>query len=172
MMPQMMQQMFNPAMMQAMSNPRVMQAIMQIQEAMEVLNREAPGLFTSANSPFGGFGMNPTAATSATPAAPTGSAAASTVPTGTSTTPASSTSGSQGQAQQLQNGALLAGLIQQLAANSLNDQQLPPPDERYRDQLEQLAGMGFPNRDANLRALIATFGDVNAAVERLLNQPR
>lgn len=47
-----------------------------------------------------------------------------------------------------------------------------PPEERYRSQLEQLAAMGFINRDANLQALIATFGDVNAAVERLLqNRP-
>ncbi|PSN49001.1 Ubiquilin-1 [Blattella germanica] len=30
------------------------------------------------------------------------------------------------------------------------------------------AAMGFVNRDANLQALIATFGDINAAVERLL----
>lgn len=73
-----------------------------------------------------------------------------------------------------------------------------PPEERYRAQLEQLTSMGFVNRDANLQgeglsmddsvlliqmfsyccgtifylkfvsALIATFGDVNAAVERLL----
>lgn len=45
-----------------------------------------------------------------------------------------------------------------------------PPEERYRSQLEQLAGMGFFNREANLQALVATFGDVNAAVERLLQQ--
>jgi ubiquilin 1,2, putative len=43
-----------------------------------------------------------------------------------------------------------------------------PPEERYRNQLEQLATMGFMNREANLQALIATFGDVSAAVERLL----
>jgi ubiquilin len=43
-----------------------------------------------------------------------------------------------------------------------------PPEERYRSQLEQLAAMGFLNREANLQALIATFGDINAAVERLL----
>ena len=74
------------------------------------------------------------------------------------------------------------------------DGQLPPPEERYRAQLEQLTAMGFVNRDANLQgkqldflqkqylylsvnlffpsifysALIATFGDINAAVERLL----
>lgn len=43
-----------------------------------------------------------------------------------------------------------------------------PPEQRYRDQLEQLTAMGFVNREANLQALIATFGDINAAVERLL----
>lgn len=44
-----------------------------------------------------------------------------------------------------------------------------PPEQRYRTQLEQLSAMGFVNREANLQALIATFGDVNAAIERLLN---
>lgn len=44
-----------------------------------------------------------------------------------------------------------------------------PPEERYSSQLEQLSAMGFVNREANLQALIATFGDINAAVERLLN---
>lgn len=43
-----------------------------------------------------------------------------------------------------------------------------PPEQRYQTQLEQLTAMGFMNREANLQALIATFGDVNAAVERLL----
>lgn len=45
-----------------------------------------------------------------------------------------------------------------------------PPEQRYEAQLEQLAAMGFMNRDANLQALIATFGDVNAAIDRLLSQ--
>ena len=59
-----------------------------------------------------------------------------------------------------------------------------PPEERYATQLEQLAAMGFVDRAANIRgsfirlchqfhtffvALIASFGDVNAAIERLLN---
>ncbi len=45
----------------------------------------------------------------------------------------------------------------------------PPPEERYQAQLEQLSGMGFMNREANLQALVSTFGDINAAVERLLS---
>merc|ERR1711997_327986 len=43
-----------------------------------------------------------------------------------------------------------------------------PPEERFASQLEQLASMGFVDRQANVQALIATMGDVNAAVERLL----
>lgn len=42
------------------------------------------------------------------------------------------------------------------------------PEQLYASQLDQLAAMGFINREANIQALIATFGDVNAAVERLL----
>lgn len=45
-----------------------------------------------------------------------------------------------------------------------------PPEEQYNQQLQQLNEMGFTNREANLRALIATFGDVNAAIARLLPQ--
>lgn len=44
-----------------------------------------------------------------------------------------------------------------------------PPEQRYQTQLEQLAAMGFVNREANLQALISTYGDINAAVEKLLS---
>ena len=33
----------------------------------------------------------------------------------------------------------------------VDGQSLPPPEERYRAQLEQLTAMGFLNRDANLQ---------------------
>lgn len=66
--------------------------------------------------------------------------------------------------------APLVGALSQLMAQMVTSQQSnqQPPEERYRTQLEQLATMGFMNREANLQALIATFGDVSAAVERLL----
>ncbi|OXA62641.1 ubiquilin-1 [Folsomia candida] len=65
---------------------------------------------------------------------------------------------------------MISSLAQNNAAQGQNQQhQQQPPEERYRAQLEQLTGMGFGNREANLQALIATFGDVNAAVERLLS---
>jgi len=36
-------------------------------------------------------------------------------------------------------------------------------------QEEQLQAMGFLNKDLNLQVLVETHGNVNAAVERLLN---
>lgn len=49
----------------------------------------------------------------------------------------------------------------------------PPsnPEVDYATQLQQLHDMGFWDREANIRALVATFGNVNAAVERLLANP-
>lgn len=46
----------------------------------------------------------------------------------------------------------------------------PPtdPEAEYASQLQQLQDMGFYDKDANIRALIATQGNVHAAVERLL----
>ncbi|XP_047314891.1 ubiquitin domain-containing protein DSK2b-like isoform X2 [Impatiens glandulifera] len=43
-----------------------------------------------------------------------------------------------------------------------------PPEELYVTQLTQLQEMGFFDTQENLRALIATSGNVHAAVERLL----
>ena len=44
-----------------------------------------------------------------------------------------------------------------------------PPAELYASQLQQMAEMGFVDADANTRALQATGGNVNAAIERLLS---
>ena len=45
------------------------------------------------------------------------------------------------------------------------------PETAYAQQLQQLNDMGFWDREANIRVLIATQGNVNAAVERLLSSP-
>lgn len=55
-----------------------------------------------------------------------------------------------------------------VAGMSMQNDNTLPVDQRYQAQLEQLAAMGFMNREANLQALVATFGDVNAAVDWLL----
>ncbi|ORE09937.1 hypothetical protein BCV72DRAFT_47483 [Rhizopus microsporus var. microsporus] len=43
-----------------------------------------------------------------------------------------------------------------------------PPEVRFRDQLAQLEEMGFSEKTANVRALLATGGNVEAAIEYLL----
>jgi len=48
-------------------------------------------------------------------------------------------------------------------------QQQGDPKEIYKSQLEQLSSMGFTNESVNIEALKATGGNVEAAVERLLN---
>jgi len=44
------------------------------------------------------------------------------------------------------------------------------PEILYRSQLDTLNNMGFQNAEANIAALIATGGNIEAAVERLLRQ--
>ncbi|KAI9166111.1 hypothetical protein LWI28_026424 [Acer negundo] len=46
-----------------------------------------------------------------------------------------------------------------------------PPEQLYATQLTQLQEMGFFDTQENIRALIATAGNVHAAVERLLGNP-
>jgi len=43
------------------------------------------------------------------------------------------------------------------------------PKELYKDQNQQLKDMGFINEELNYQVLQKTFGNVDAAVERLLN---
>ncbi|XP_006898960.1 PREDICTED: ubiquilin-2-like isoform X2 [Elephantulus edwardii] len=77
--------------------------------------------------------------------------------------------------QQMQNSDTLSAISNPRAMQALvgaNPPQLPNPEIRFQQQLEQLNAMGFLNREANLQALIATGGDINAAIERLLgSQP-
>ncbi|KAG8975752.1 hypothetical protein FRB90_009427 [Tulasnella sp. 427] len=54
------------------------------------------------------------------------------------------------------------------AASATPAANLPPPEERFQTQLQQLADMGFSDARANVRALLATGGNVQAAIEYLL----
>lgn len=168
MVPMFMSQMANPEVQSLVTNPQAMSAMMQIQQGMEQLRQAAPS-FASTLGLSGTLPptLNTTPTTTGTTAPPV------TTTSTTSTTPrpgqdafsnlmASMLTSLAGQGGQ--SGGGLGGL----GANS----PAQPPEERYRSQLEQLTAMGFINREANLQALIATFGDVNAAVERLLqNRP-
>ncbi|XP_059992263.1 ubiquilin-4 isoform X2 [Lagenorhynchus albirostris] len=130
------------------------QALLQIQQGLQTLQTEAPGLVPS----LGSFGM------SRTPASSTGSNAGSApeAPTSLPAPPATSSPTGASSAQQ----QLMQQMIQLLAGSG--NSQVQTPEVRFQQQLEQLNSMGFINREANLQALIATGGDINAAIERLL----
>ncbi|XP_068032657.1 ubiquilin-1 isoform X5 [Anomalospiza imberbis] len=146
-------QMQNPDTLSAMSNPRAMQALLQIQQGLQTLATEAPGLIPGFNPGLGGLGSS-------------GAPTASTVPSSVSTENTSPASGTAEPGHQ----QFVHQMLQALAG--ANAQQLQNPEVRFQQQLEQLSAMGFLNREANLQALIATGGDINAAIERLLgSQP-
>ncbi|XP_066158605.1 ubiquilin-1 [Euwallacea fornicatus] len=154
MMPQFIQQLQNPEMQNLMTNPQALNAILQIQQGMETLRQTAPSLvntFVPPGTPPTTQDANATTTTTATSATPT--------PTATSTT--TSTPGTGGDSFSEFMARMVAGMT------AGHDQSLPP-EQRYQQQLEQLTAMGFLNREANLQALISTFGDINAAVEKLL----
>ncbi|RWS25791.1 ubiquilin 1:2-like protein [Leptotrombidium deliense] len=151
MMPQMLQQMQNPEMQSLLTNPDALQAILQIQRGMDQLQRVAPNIVSGMSS-AGVQNISPTTGTGNTTSTPT-----------TTTNPSQTTGIGN------PNISALSQLMAQMLSGT--QQQQVAPEERYRSQLEQLIGMGFTNRERNLRALIASFGDINGAIERLLQSP-
>ncbi|KAI1900111.1 hypothetical protein AGOR_G00046660 [Albula goreensis] len=154
--PAFLQQMQNPEMLSAMWNPRAMQALMQIQQGLQTLATEAPGFIPGIG--LGGLA----AASNPTPApGPTSSPIPNPAPTDAQPSP------DVGQQQFVQQ------MLQALASTNQQVQvQTQSAEVRFHQQMEQLSGMGFLNREANLQALIATGGDITAAIERLLgSQP-
>ncbi|XP_051822341.1 ubiquilin-1 isoform X5 [Sminthopsis crassicaudata] len=145
-------QMQNPDTLSAMSNPRAMQALLQIQQGLQTLATEAPGLIPGFTPGLGGLGN-------------TGSSTGTNV---SSSAPSENTSPSSGTTEPGHQ-QFIQQMLQALAGAN---PQLQNPEVRFQQQLEQLSAMGFLNREANLQALIATGGDINAAIERLLgSQP-
>ena len=59
------------------------------------------------------------------------------------------------------------------AASSIGGSVAQPaaPGQRFRMQLQNLHDMGFMDRSANIRALTSTSGNVNRAIELLLENP-
>jgi ubiquilin len=149
--PQMRAMLTNPQMLQQISNPENMQAMMQLQQSMSTLQRNGlmPGMAPMPG--FGGMGGFP--------------------PMG----------GGGGNNLGLNFDSLLSNSNPNSAnpAGAANPFAFPPaapvpapapvdPSVRYAAQLQQLKDMGFFDEAANLRAIQATHGNVNAAVERLL----
>eukprot|EP00914_Ancora_sagittata_P016712 GHVO01033161.1.p1 GENE.GHVO01033161.1~~GHVO01033161.1.p1 ORF type:complete len:410 (+),score=47.25 GHVO01033161.1:118-1230(+) len=173
MMPMFMQQLQNPAVQNMMTNPRALQAMMQIQQGMQQLQQEAPGVPGTgmpgmpAMPGMPGMPGMPTSTPSSTSTTSSSTNATSSTPTSApSTTSAPMGTGTTTTPSGDQMGNFMSQMIQMMGQGTLNQ----PPEERYAAQLEQLTGMGFVNREANIQALTATVGDVNAAIDRLLQQ--
>ncbi|KAH8280666.1 hypothetical protein KR054_008469 [Drosophila jambulina] len=170
MMPQFMSQMQNPEVMNMLTNPEAMNAILQIQQGMEQLRSAAPGFVGTLGIPPPPPGVNSAS-----------DPASGDTNSGASVNNISPSSGTNATGNPAAGGPSLAPgggpnaqlfndfMMRMLNGMSNNTDSTQPPEVRYQSQLEQLAAMGFANREANLQALIATFGDINAAVERLLS---
>jgi len=126
-----------------MTNPVVIQALDQINQGYETLRREAPRFWESMGMPSNmGAGMP----------------------------------GMDNNMRQMmqQMGGLGAGTGGGLGGVGGAQNVTPAPDAetRFASQLEQLEMMGFTNKTANIEELTRTGGNVEAAVDRLLNRPR
>uniref|UniRef100_W5LR60 Ubiquilin-4 n=1 Tax=Astyanax mexicanus TaxID=7994 RepID=W5LR60_ASTMX len=153
--PVFLQQMQNPEALSVMTNPRAMQALMQIQQGLQTLQTEAPGLMPRYYTFVAGVPAGIPTGVTVTPENPPPPSS------GLGSTPAAGTNPTQQQ--------LMQQMLQMFAGGNASTQ---TPEVRFQQQLEQLSAMGFINREANLQALIATGGDINAAIERLLgSQP-
>uniref|UniRef100_A0A8C3VI61 Ubiquilin-like protein n=1 Tax=Catagonus wagneri TaxID=51154 RepID=A0A8C3VI61_9CETA len=132
------------------SNPRALQALIQIEKGLQILSQEVPGL-----GPFLWGSSRPHGATSTSEARAGGQ--------GPRADPGQPTLGV------LQLLHALASICPQSTQSSPSSR--PLPEGRYQQELEHLKAMGFANRDVNLQALMATGGDIHAAIERLLGVP-
>ncbi|XP_064081111.1 ubiquilin-1-like [Macrobrachium nipponense] len=153
MLPAFLNQLQNPEIQNFMLNPQALSAVAQIQSGIDQLRQTSPELFNSL-----GMGLPPLIVPSTT----TSSTTNSTTTASSSSTTTSTSNSMPGLIPGSDAFSNLMTTMSQALSGSGN------PEQQYASQLEQLSAMGFINREANLQALIATFGDVNAAVERLL----
>lgn len=136
----------------AMTNPRVMQALLQIEQGLQILATEAPRLLLWFMPCLAGLSGG------------TESREGVVMSEDPRPSPTPQISLAQGSAELGFHSSPFLQVLQALA--STNPQQLQL-EAHFRVQLEQLRAMGFLNLEANLQALIATGGDVDAAVEKL-----
>ncbi|RKP35091.1 hypothetical protein BJ085DRAFT_16820 [Dimargaris cristalligena] len=161
--------MMTPAMRQMMSDPEFMRSIMDpgFMRGMMAL-QGLQGMGGGANpNPFGGAGAggnlyNPWAGTSPNPASPNHrgndpSAALANNPFLALLNPALAAGFNPG-----------SGAAMGTSPNPAATQE--PPEVRFQVQLQQLNEMGFYDASQNIRALLASGGDVNAALEYLFAQ--
>jgi ubiquilin len=141
----------NPQFLQQLANPQTLNALMQMQTAMQQL--QSTGF-------FGAFNPNP-----GTTSAP------STNTTNTSTPSTANPFDFSQMLSAMMNVPPTQSQPQQSQGNITSFCLLivtEPPEVRFQVQLQQLSDMGFNDREANIRALVATNGHVQQAIDRLL----
>ncbi|KAI9510802.1 hypothetical protein F5148DRAFT_1176631 [Russula earlei] len=157
---------------QMMSNPETLRNMLQMASMLR-----GAGLDPLAG-PFGGQTFvspgNPNASlapnTSTTPATPGGAPS----PGGTAQTPnlfgsnPFSADPSAMLQQILGAGGPAFGIGASPLGSALPPADARPPEERFQVQLQQLQDMGFTNASQNVRALLATGGNVHSAIEYIL----
>ncbi|PVU99292.1 hypothetical protein BB559_000837 [Furculomyces boomerangus] len=173
--PEMRQAMMNPEFMRAMTNPEVIRSTIQMQNAIaRARTGTSPTQTTSPSQPSGNL-YNPWAAPTTTDTNNQSTAPASGAPP---VNPyAAFMDPSQNQAAQQMLANMLGTPWGPMGSdpnagfgttNTQTTQSTLPPEERYAEQLTQLNEMGFWDPQKNIRALVSTGGNVNAAVEILL----
>ncbi|KAF8768370.1 Ubiquilin-1 like protein [Argiope bruennichi] len=145
--PAFIRQMQNPDMQRFITNPQALSAMMNIHQGLDQLQQAAPDVFNMFP------GQPPSTSLLSRSAEEKGNV--------------SGTNANEPTVNSQDTFSLFMRNMVNVMAQGNNTES--PPEERYKSQLEQMQMMGFVNRQANLQALIATFGDVNAAVERLLS---
>lgn len=165
--PQMAAMLRNPEVMRTLFNPEFMRGLLQVRSAM---GGAAPGAGATPANPAGAA-PTPTG-TRAAPGAGMGAAPGATAGTGTGTAPA-------GGVPMPDMGSLMAMMN---ALNGLGGGAGAPPaapqpelstaqlEQMYSAQLQQLRDMGFLDTNMCLQALRRSNGNVNVAVENLLDQ--
>jgi len=156
--PQMAAMLDNPETMRAMLDPNNIRAMAQMQQAMNQLSGSFPGmgLGSMPNSPH----------SSGTAAPPQGGLDFSSLLGGSGT---SGRAGGGGAANPLFP-FMMPPAGGGFGAGQPSSQQ-PAPGQRFRVQLQNLQDMGFTDRSANIRALTSSHGNVNRAIEILLESP-
>jgi ubiquilin len=154
--PQMAAMLDNPETMRAMLDPNNLRAMAQMQQSLNQLSGSFPGMGLGGSMPSS---MN----NSGTAAPPQGGLDFSSLLGGSGTT-----GGGASAANPLFPFMMPpAGGVG--AAGQPSSQ--PAPGHRFRVQLQNLQDMGFTDRSANIQALTSSHGNVNRAIEILLENP-
>jgi ubiquilin len=145
-----------------------------------LFNQAAQAGSPAPSNPLGGAGVNPLASlfglptsppASNTAGAPAGGTGTGTGVVNTTSTPPPTTPNPFGMVDPNLIAQILGGPGGFGGFGSTSTPAAPtqPPEERFQVQLQQLQDMGFTNASQNIRALLATGGNVHAAIEYILS---